>query len=142
MILEIFDVEHGACALVTTGNGKRILIDCGDNATTGWEPGSALRRRGIAAIERLVVTNYDEDHVSGIETSSITSLSEAFSATGGSMPPPSAILKAKMVWAQASKRSLIPSTTTLRVRINRTTILATLQYTLLATHTGRPFRFR
>jgi beta-lactamase superfamily II metal-dependent hydrolase len=65
MILEIFDVEHGACALVTTGNGKRILIDCGDNTTTCWEPGSALRRRGITDIERLIVTNYDEDHVSG-----------------------------------------------------------------------------
>jgi beta-lactamase superfamily II metal-dependent hydrolase len=65
MFLEIFDVEHGACALITTGNGKRILIDCGDNSTTGWEPGSALRRRGITAIERLIITNYDEDHVSG-----------------------------------------------------------------------------
>jgi beta-lactamase superfamily II metal-dependent hydrolase len=65
MILEIFDVEHGACALITTSNGKRILIDCGDNSTTGWEPGSVLRRRGITAIERLIVTNYDEDHVSG-----------------------------------------------------------------------------
>ena len=65
MILEIFDVEHGACALVTTNNGKLILIDCGHNASTGWRPGTALRRRGITAIDRLIVTNYDEDHVSG-----------------------------------------------------------------------------
>jgi beta-lactamase superfamily II metal-dependent hydrolase len=65
MILEVFDVEHGACALVTTSNGKRILIDCGDNTSTGWKPGTALRRRGITAIDRLIVTNYDEDHVSG-----------------------------------------------------------------------------
>jgi beta-lactamase superfamily II metal-dependent hydrolase len=65
MILEIFDVEHGACALVTTGNGKHVLIDCGDNTSTGWEPGTVLRKRGITAIERLIVTNYDEDHVSG-----------------------------------------------------------------------------
>ena len=65
MILEVFDVEHGACALVTTGNGKHILIDCGDNTSRGWEPGTALRTRGIVSIERLIVTNYDEDHVSG-----------------------------------------------------------------------------
>jgi hypothetical protein len=63
--LEIFDVEHGACALITTSGNRQILIDCGDNNSTGWEPGTALLRRGITEIERLVVTNYDEDHVSG-----------------------------------------------------------------------------
>ena len=42
MILEIFDVEHGACALVTTSNGRRIMIDCGHNATTNWRPGTFL----------------------------------------------------------------------------------------------------
>lgn len=65
MILEIFNVEHGACALITTSGGKRIMVDCGDNTTTGWEPGTALLRRGITSLERLIVTNYDEDHVSG-----------------------------------------------------------------------------
>ncbi len=65
MILEIFDVEHGACALVTTSANRHILIDCGDNTTTGWEPGTALLRREILEIERLVSTNYDEDHASG-----------------------------------------------------------------------------
>jgi beta-lactamase superfamily II metal-dependent hydrolase len=65
MFLEIFDVEHGACALITTSNDRHILVDCGHNATTGWWPGTALRRRGISSIERLIVTNYDEDHASG-----------------------------------------------------------------------------
>jgi beta-lactamase superfamily II metal-dependent hydrolase len=65
MIVEIFDVEHGACALVTTSNGRRILIDCGHNATTNWWPGTFLTRAGINRIDRLFVTNYDEDHVSG-----------------------------------------------------------------------------
>jgi beta-lactamase superfamily II metal-dependent hydrolase len=65
MFLEIFDVEHGACALVTTSANRHILVDCGDNTTTGWEPGTALRRRGITEIERLISTNYDEDHASG-----------------------------------------------------------------------------
>jgi beta-lactamase superfamily II metal-dependent hydrolase len=65
MFLEIFDVEHGACALVTTSNGKRVMIDCGHNASTGWRPGDACLRAGINTIHRLYVTNYDEDHASG-----------------------------------------------------------------------------
>lgn len=65
MLLEIFDVEHGACALVTTRGGKHIMVDCGDNTTTGWEPGTTLVQRGITSLERLIVTNYDEDHASG-----------------------------------------------------------------------------
>jgi beta-lactamase superfamily II metal-dependent hydrolase len=62
---EIFDVEHGACALITTSNGKRVMINCGHNATTGWKPGNALRRHNITYLDGLCVTNYDEDHVSG-----------------------------------------------------------------------------
>ena len=65
MILEVFDVEHGACALITTSNGRRVMIDCGDNTTTGWQPGAFLRGRGISFLDELIVTNYDEDHVSG-----------------------------------------------------------------------------
>src|ERR1700676_674280 len=65
LILDIFDVEHGACALITTSGGKHIMVDCGDNRSTGWEPGTALLRRGISSLERLIVTNYDEDHASG-----------------------------------------------------------------------------
>jgi len=65
MILEILDVEHGACALITTSNQRHILVDVGHNATTGWYPGTALARKGINVIDRLVITNYDEDHVSG-----------------------------------------------------------------------------
>lgn len=65
MFLEIFDVEHGACALITTICGKHIMVDCGDNTSTGWQPGTALRNRAITSLERLIVTNYDEDHASG-----------------------------------------------------------------------------
>jgi beta-lactamase superfamily II metal-dependent hydrolase len=65
MYLEIFDVEHGACALISTSNGKRVMIDCGHNATTGWRPGTFLLSAGIGWLDRLYVTNYDEDHVSG-----------------------------------------------------------------------------
>src|SRR5689334_306790 len=67
MILDIFDVEHGACALITTSNGRRVMIDCGDNTSTGWKPGNMLRSRGIGTLDRLIISNYDEDHVSGFE---------------------------------------------------------------------------
>lgn len=66
--LQIFNVEHGACALLTmppSGNCHRILIDCGHNATTKWRPGEHLRQLGVTQLPLLVVTNYDEDHVSG-----------------------------------------------------------------------------
>ena len=66
MILDIYDVEHGACALITTSNGRRVLIDSGHNASNGWRPGTFLRNAGITEIDRLCVTNYDEDHVSGL----------------------------------------------------------------------------
>jgi beta-lactamase superfamily II metal-dependent hydrolase len=65
MFLEIFDVEHGACALITTSNGKRILIDAGHNADSGWKPGTFLRSAGITHLAKLILSNYDEDHVSG-----------------------------------------------------------------------------
>ena len=65
MQLQIFDVEHGGCALLTCDNGMRMMIDCGHNATTGWYPGHHLRSLGVHHLDMLVVTNYDQDHVSG-----------------------------------------------------------------------------
>lgn len=67
MRLTVFDVEHGACALLELPNGKRVMIDCGHNGKTRWRPGTHLKSKGIKEIEALFVTNYDEDHVSGIE---------------------------------------------------------------------------
>jgi beta-lactamase superfamily II metal-dependent hydrolase len=64
--LEIFDVEHGACALLTCDGGARLMIDCGHNATTNWRPGRALAERSVQYLQMLVISNYDEDHVSGL----------------------------------------------------------------------------
>ncbi|ANN94352.1 TPA: ComEC/Rec2 family competence protein [Legionella pneumophila] len=66
MKLQIFDVEHGACALLTCINGTRLMIDCGHNANSGWKPGSYLRSQGVTHLDMLAITNYDEDHVSGL----------------------------------------------------------------------------
>jgi len=64
MRLQIFDVEHGACSLLTADNNTRFMIDCGHNATTGWKPGTYLRQQGIDQVDMLAITNYDEDHAS------------------------------------------------------------------------------
>ena len=66
MRLEIFDVGHGACALLTTDNGVRAMIDCGHRSTPFWAPGSMLQHRRVHTLDYLYVTNYDEDHVSGL----------------------------------------------------------------------------
>lgn len=66
MDLKIFDVEHGACALLTGDNSERMMIDCGQNAVTGWRPGSYLHDRGVQYLDMLAITNYDEDHVDGL----------------------------------------------------------------------------
>ena len=66
MHMTVFDVEHGACALVTCDNGSRIMIDCGHNGGNDWRPGNYLQERGVGVLELLIVTNYDEDHVSGL----------------------------------------------------------------------------
>ncbi|MFC3051396.1 ComEC/Rec2 family competence protein [Kordiimonas pumila] len=67
MNLKIFDVEHGACALLTCDDNTRLMLDAGHNATTGWRPGDYLVANGIHRLDMLAITNYDEDHVSGIE---------------------------------------------------------------------------
>ena len=64
--LEIFDVGHGACAMVTHENGACIMIDCGQSNDPLWKPGDYLYSKGIEKIDILAITNYDEDHVNGL----------------------------------------------------------------------------
>lgn len=70
--LQIFDVDHGQCALLTVpGTGGavfRVLVDCGhaSNFMGGpWYPGAHLQGLGIGYVDMLVCTNFDEDHMSG-----------------------------------------------------------------------------
>lgn len=67
-LLQIFDVDHGACALLTMPTGQRVLIDCGhatDHCGKSWYPGQHLASLGVKHVDLLVCTNYDEDHASG-----------------------------------------------------------------------------
>lgn len=66
MLIEIFDVDHGFCALVTADDGQHVLFDCGRNSLTGLSPSGILFARGIRQVEALVVSHADEDHVSDL----------------------------------------------------------------------------
>src|SRR5438105_2114599 len=66
MIIKIFDVAHGFCAHIVTDSGKSILVDCGQNEETGFQPSNYISRQGRTDIERLIVSNYDEDHISDL----------------------------------------------------------------------------
>lgn len=66
MEIEIFDVGHGSCALLTTDANRRILIDCGSNSSAYFETAQLLRQRGVGMIDLLIVSNYDSDHVTGL----------------------------------------------------------------------------
>jgi len=66
MRIEIFNVEHGQCALVTADDGAHMLIDCGHNTTTGWRPSTMLAVRGINHLDTIAISNCDEDHISDL----------------------------------------------------------------------------
>ncbi len=66
MKVDIFDVEHGACALITADSGARMLIDCGHNSSNDWRPSRHLPSLGISTIDMFVSTNMDHDHVSDL----------------------------------------------------------------------------
>ncbi|MBR0650781.1 hypothetical protein GXW78_13985 [Roseomonas terrae] len=66
MKLEVFNVEHGACALITLDDGRRIAIDCGHNSSTGWTLHRHLQSLGTNWLDELWLTNLDQDHLSGL----------------------------------------------------------------------------
>lgn len=66
MEVNILDVAHGSCACIVADNRNVILIDCGKNEETGYQPSSYLRDHNCSGIELFIVTNYDEDHLSDL----------------------------------------------------------------------------
>ncbi len=66
MHIDVFDVEHGQCSLLTADTGARVLIDCGHNTTTGWRPSTYLPLIGVNHLDGLIITNADEDHASDL----------------------------------------------------------------------------
>jgi glyoxylase-like metal-dependent hydrolase (beta-lactamase superfamily II) len=77
MRLKIWDVEHGACAMldhVLNGQASRLaMIDCG--CREDWHPSAYLRQMNRTTLDYLIITNADQDHLSdlaGFAASGIT----------------------------------------------------------------------
>ena len=66
MEFRIFNVGHGFCALLVADNGNVMLFDCGHDDWIGFRPSKHLRELGCSAISRLIISNYDEDHISDL----------------------------------------------------------------------------
>lgn len=66
MEFRIFNVGHGFCALLVADNRNVMLFDCGHDDGIGFRPSTHLREIGCTAIERLISSNYDEDHISDL----------------------------------------------------------------------------
>ncbi len=67
LILRVFDVEHGACAIMQAPNGNVAMIDCGHNSSTGWRPSEFIRRNlKLEKLNYFFVTNADRDHLSDL----------------------------------------------------------------------------
>ncbi|XWO47343.1 hypothetical protein JQR89_10405 [[Pseudomonas] boreopolis] len=72
MILNIWDVQHGACAMLTHRSplgveGRLAMVDSGDNGDTGWKPSVYIRHHlGRRVLDYLFVTNADLDHISDL----------------------------------------------------------------------------
>lgn len=72
MILRIWDVQHGACAMLAHqcdngDQGRLAMIDSGDNGLTGWRPSTYIKsqlRRSV--LDYLFITNADLDHMSDL----------------------------------------------------------------------------
>lgn len=67
MNITIFDVEHGFFALLVSDRGRTIIFDCGHNPHNWVKPAIILPALNLTAIDGLFVSNYDEDHVSGLK---------------------------------------------------------------------------
>jgi len=65
MNITIFDVSHGFCGYIVADNGNVILVDCGHDGDN-FRPSTHLRNSGCRGIESLIISNYDEDHVSDL----------------------------------------------------------------------------
>lgn len=64
MKLMIHDVGHGACISFLHKNGNSMVWDTGH--LDEYKPSKFLPINGITKIDRLFITNYDQDHISDL----------------------------------------------------------------------------
>lgn len=63
MQIEIWDVGHGACAVLTYPNGTRIMVDAGMRLDPFWSPSMEYYGHKM---DLLLLQNLDEDHVQNL----------------------------------------------------------------------------
>lgn len=66
MRFTIMDVGHGFCAYLIADNGNSMVFDCGHSSDPLNRPSDHLYDIGQRSIDRLFITNYDEDHISDL----------------------------------------------------------------------------
>jgi len=64
--VDFYNMGKADAMLITTPNGTRILIDTGTNKG-GKQLAERFEKEGIDAIDTLIITNYDKDHVGGAD---------------------------------------------------------------------------
>ena len=66
MEFRIFNVKHGFCAALTNEN-YLTLIDCGHDSSDDFRPLQWLYDQGYRHINSLIISNFDQDHISDIK---------------------------------------------------------------------------
>ena len=69
LLIEQLDLpasSTGEAALVIAPDGQSLLVDVGNDSHSD-EVAAALHRHGVAAVDHVVLTHDDQDHVGGIE---------------------------------------------------------------------------
>ena len=64
MKLKVFFASDGDCLLLTSGDGHHVLIDGGRKGS--FEEQTRPLLRDMTAIDLVVVTHIDADHISGV----------------------------------------------------------------------------
>jgi beta-lactamase superfamily II metal-dependent hydrolase len=64
--IKIFDIDHGFCAAVSTGDNHTILIDFGYSVLSGFNPSKHLLQQQLTSLDCLIVPAYGEEHLAGL----------------------------------------------------------------------------
>lgn len=64
--VDFYDMGKADAMLITTPQGRRILIDTGTNKG-GKQLVERFEKDGISTIDTLIITHYDKDHVGGAD---------------------------------------------------------------------------
>lgn len=65
MRVQIHDVDHGGCVVISGPEGHRLMLDCGLNLKRSWFPSVAYQGERI---DTLMLMNLDEDHCEDLDS--------------------------------------------------------------------------